>query len=93
MQADVGLTLAALQEQMTKRGWKGGPREWTEKLRAKENEKEAQTVKKMAQKPSDGHMNPLVLLDAMDKVGKLCHGFLEFAWIFAGDSKRCHFGG
>jgi hypothetical protein len=68
IKADVGLTLVALREQMAKHKWRGGPHEWTEKLRANEDEKEAQMVKKMAVKPCDGHLNPLVLLEAMNKV-------------------------
>ncbi|CAK5082918.1 unnamed protein product [Meloidogyne enterolobii] len=70
IQADVGLTLLELQEQMKERKWGGLEkcREWIEMLREMEIKKEEDTAKKLAQKPDDGHMNPLVLLTAMDEV-------------------------
>nr|CAD2177425.1 unnamed protein product [Meloidogyne enterolobii] len=70
IQADVGLTLLELQEQMKERKWGGLEKckEWIEMLREMEIKKEEDTAKKLAQKPDDGHMNPLVLLTAMDEV-------------------------
>ncbi|CAK5097213.1 unnamed protein product [Meloidogyne enterolobii] len=70
IQADVGLTLLGLQEQMKERKWGGLEKckEWIEMLREMEIKKEEDTAKKLAQKPDDGHMNPLVLLTAMDEV-------------------------
>uniref|UniRef100_A0A915LXB4 2-hydroxyacyl-CoA lyase 2 n=1 Tax=Meloidogyne javanica TaxID=6303 RepID=A0A915LXB4_MELJA len=70
IQADVGLTLLELQNQMKERKWGGLEKckEWIEMLREMEIKKEEDTAKKLAQKPDDGHMNPLVLLTAMDEV-------------------------
>ncbi|CAK5079504.1 unnamed protein product [Meloidogyne enterolobii] len=70
IQADVGLTLLELQNQMKERKWGGLEKckEWIEMLREMEIKKEEDTTKKLAQKPDDGHMNPLVLLTAMDEV-------------------------
>ncbi|CAK5080127.1 unnamed protein product [Meloidogyne enterolobii] len=70
IQADVGLTLLELQKHMKKRKWEGleNCKEWIEMLREMEIKKEEDTAKRLAQKPDDGHMNPLVLLTAMDEV-------------------------
>ncbi|KAL3119442.1 hypothetical protein niasHT_002530 [Heterodera trifolii] len=67
VQADVALTLVGLRTEMAARGWQS-PRGWAELLRGREAETEAKNEKRMAQRPADGHMNPLVLLDAMNKV-------------------------
>uniref|UniRef100_A0A183BXR8 2-hydroxyacyl-CoA lyase 2 n=1 Tax=Globodera pallida TaxID=36090 RepID=A0A183BXR8_GLOPA len=67
LQADVALSLVALQATMADRRWQS-PRGWTELLHKRETETEANNAKKMAVCPTDGHINPLVLLDAMDKV-------------------------
>jgi len=55
---------------MKERKWGGLEKckEWIEMLREMEIKKEEDTAKKLAQKPDDGHMNPLVLLTAMDEV-------------------------
>lgn len=67
LQADVALTLEALQTEMAKSRWRA-PTEWSELLRRRETETERKNKQKLAVCPEDGHLNPLVLLDAMDKV-------------------------
>ena len=57
-----------LQEDLEKKGWNGASTEWIETLRSRDNAKEASIAKKMKDKPSDGHMNPLLSLSIIDKV-------------------------
>jgi len=66
--ADIGLTLLEIQEGLEKKGWNGPPPEWITNLRARDNEKEASIAKKMLEKPSDGHMNPLLSLSTVNNV-------------------------
>lgn len=68
VQADVGLTLVFVNQHIKALGWKGVSNEWIKKLRERDDIVEQKHLKKMEERPSDGNINPIKLLGALNKV-------------------------
>uniref|UniRef100_A0A7E4UPP9 2-hydroxyacyl-CoA lyase 2 n=1 Tax=Panagrellus redivivus TaxID=6233 RepID=A0A7E4UPP9_PANRE len=68
VQADVGTTLSEILANLEGRGWKGAPSDWIESLVVREKEKEVANAKKMNEPTADGNLNPLSVLQKLDKV-------------------------
>ncbi|KAI1727602.1 thiamine pyrophosphate enzyme, central domain-containing protein [Ditylenchus destructor] len=68
LQADVGLTLEALENCLQTKSWKGAPVQWINELRTRDNEKESSNETKMSERTPDGFLNPLAILSNLDKV-------------------------
>lgn len=66
VQADVGTTLAALQQELQNRKWPGVNSEWLSVLQKREQEKER--ANEMKQKEVLSKLNPLQVLHDLDQV-------------------------
>jgi len=70
IEADVGLTLAGIQERLNGMGgWKGAPSDWISNLREQESQKELHNTYMMAETRMDGgYWNPLSVLSQLENV-------------------------
>jgi acetolactate synthase-like protein len=66
IQADVGSTLVALNQLLKQRQYKV-PDEWVDSLRSTDEAKEAANSKKSLETSMDGNLNPLLVLEKLDR--------------------------
>lgn len=68
IQADVGTSLADIFKGLNEIGYRGAPSEWIKDLRKSNDEKETANQTKMVENTPDGYLNPLKILQCLDKV-------------------------